>query len=209
MRFTPLISIFLYIAFIALSCSSGSDEKIMDSAEVIPSSNYKSKITDTTKAILNDFGFSKDTAAVYGLEYDTIYVNDNPFFPERFLLKTSRKIVLKNGMDSTLWYHLTFEDSIKTNNALYNWLDCFNQNCTSIKLYEHKKLQKDNFLLFVSDTSLTYICSNTLISKSDWLRYYKIHSGIENWKLILHQKKNSKVEWQAIKGDEEIILTKN
>ena len=191
-----------------LSCSSKVDERIINAKEVVPSSNYEAKISDTLKPTFQDFGFSKDTAALYGLEYDTIYLNDESFFPERFNPKSSIKLVLKTGKDSTLWYHWAFKDSTKTNNALYNWLDCFDKSCKSIKLYENKKMQKDNFFLFVTDTSLTYISANTAISKSDWLNYYKLHSGIENWKLFIHQKKNSKAEWLAVKGDEEINLTK-
>jgi hypothetical protein len=208
MRLKRLTYFYACCAVLAVSCSSKVDEKVINAKEVIPSSNYKAKTTNSAIMPVEDFGFSKDTAVLYGLEYDSIYLNDDPFFPERFLPKTAKKLVLKTGIDSTIWYHLTFKDSIKTNNALYNWLDCFDKNCKSIKLYEHKKLQKDNFLLFVTDTSLTYICSSALISKSDWLQYYKLHSGIVNWKLIIQQKKNSKVEWQAIKGDEEINLTK-
>jgi hypothetical protein len=75
-------------------------------------------------------------------------------------------------------------------------------------MYERKKLQQDNFFILVSDTSITYISSTAKLSKLDWLKYYKQHNGISNWKLLLYQKTKSKVEWTMIKGEDEFILTK-
>ncbi len=208
MRFKSLKYLFLSWIIITTSCSSNNEEQIINAEEVIPSSDYKPAVMDTMLVPILDYGFNKDTAALYKLDYDSIYLNENTFFPERFNPKNSKKLILKNGNDSTLWYHWSYKDSLKTNNALYNWLDCFDINCKSIKLYEKKNLQKDNFMLLISDTSLTYISSNTLISKAAWLNYYKVHSGIADWKLIIYQKKNSKAEWSAIQEEEEINLTK-
>jgi hypothetical protein len=208
MRIKSLNCIFFPCLVILTSCSSNNEEQIIDAESVIPTSDYKSAVSETASVPIQDYGFNKDTAAVYKLAYDSIYLNENTFFPERFNPKKSKKLVLKNGRDSTLWYHWTFKDSIKTNNALYNWLDCFDKNCKSVKLNEKKNLQKDNFLLLISDTSLTYISSNDMVSKSAWLNYYKIHSGIADWKLIIYQKKNGKADWLTIKDDEEINVTK-
>ncbi len=208
MRIKSLNYIFFSFLHILTSCSSNNEEQIINAETVIPTSDYKSPVAVTVRAPIEDYGFNKDTAAFYKLDYDSIYLNDNTFFPERFNPKKSNKLILKNGSDSTLWYHWTFKDSIKTNNALYNWLDCFDKYCKSFKLYENKNLQKDNFILFISDTSLTYISSNALVSLSAWLNYYKIHSGIADWKLIVYQKKNGKADWLTIKEDEEINVTK-
>ncbi len=207
MRINSLI-FFLFATAVVVSCGADSDEKVINAKDVIPSSNYKESTSNKVLIPIQDFGFSKDTAARYGLEYDSIYQNENKFFPERFSPKSSNKLVLKNESDSTLWYHWTFIDSIKTNNALYNWLDCFDEDCKAIKMYERKKLQQDNFFILVSDTSITYISSTAKLSKLDWLKYYKQHHGISNWKLVLHQKTKSKVEWTMIKGEDEFILTK-
>lgn len=208
MRIKSLKFYFFSCILISTSCSSNKEEKIIAAEKVIPTSDYESSVSDSIIIPAQDYGFNKDTAALYKLNYDSIYLNENAFFPERFNPTKSKKLILKSGIDSTLWYHWTFKDSIKTNNAFYNWLDCFDKNCKSVKLYEKKNLQKDNFILFISDTSITYVSSNAMVSKSAWLNYYNNHLGISDWKLIIFQKKNGKADWTNIKDGEETNITK-
>jgi hypothetical protein len=94
-----------------------------------------------------------------------------------------------------------FKDTIRTKNALYNWLDCFGPSCKSIKVSEKKNFQRDYMLMLVNDTSITYVSSPVKIDFKSWLTYFE-KLEIENWRLMLEQNAGGKATWSQIKKGE-------
>jgi hypothetical protein len=87
---------------------------------------------------------------------------------------------------------------VATKNAFYNWIDCFGERCKAIKMYERANLQKENFVLFMSDTAIVYISSSKKLKYADWQTYFEKTNKIEDWKLIMHQGLRGKTNWGRI-----------
>lgn len=118
---------------------------------------------------------------VYALspQYDTASNTEKHIF-DRFGFNTSSKLkfISKNEVPygkSTMVtpkaemfvYH--FSDSIKLNNAFYNWLDCFGSDCQAVRLNEDLDAIKTppSFTLVYDTTLVTveYPCEH---EKNDW-----------------------------------------
>jgi hypothetical protein len=80
-------------------------------------------------------------------------------------------------------------------NALFNWMDCFGSKCKSLKYLESASFQSDALLLFVNDTSLTYISASIPLDEKKWQLYLKESHGIDLWDVVIVQKKQRKANW--------------
>ncbi len=132
------------------SCNSQKEQKV----ELV---SINDLMGDSTEQIDNNIDVQKDTLPelstniqklIYSLQpdYDTIFLNDTHIF-DRFGFNSSYKLqfVGKNkvpyGKSSMVTpkanlFVYNFSDSIKLNNAFYNWLDCFGSDCQAVKLNE-------------------------------------------------------------------------
>ncbi|MBL7898152.1 MAG: hypothetical protein JNJ99_06430, partial [Crocinitomicaceae bacterium] len=45
-----------------------------------------------------------------------------------------KSMVNSDSNESASLYYYSFSDTVKTQNAFYNWLDCFGKNCESVQL---------------------------------------------------------------------------
>lgn len=88
----------------------------------------------------------------------------------------------------------TFEDSLKTINAFYNWLDCFGPDCKTLQLNEETKATSIGFVLWVSDTKLSYLASFKAIDEKQWQKKY-FKSKESNWNFIIKQFPHSSMKW--------------
>lgn len=111
--------------------------------------------------------------------YDTL-TGEGIHSLDRFGFSTSKKLDFKAKFQvpygktnqvtpvASLFYY-TFADSIKTNNAFYNWLDCFGKDCTPVSLREDlSSIKTPPMLALVYDTTivaLEYKCEH---EKNDW-----------------------------------------
>ena len=132
------------------SCNSQKEQKV----ELV---SINDLMGDSTEQIDNNIDVQKDTLPelstniqklIYSLQpdYDTIFLNDTHIF-DRFGFNSSYKLqfVGKNkvpyGKSSMVTpkanlFVYNFSDSVKLNNAFYNWLDCFGSDCQAVKLNE-------------------------------------------------------------------------
>jgi hypothetical protein len=187
----------LYFAISLLSCGEKNKDEVLDMSDITPSSerNY-----DTVAAKIDtiDYGFNSAVANELGLNLSGIHFYEDPLFPDRFNPRTTKKLVLMQEMDSTFYCQWSYRDSVATKNAFYNWIDCFGERCKSIKMYERANLQKENFVLFMSDTAIIYISSSKQLKYADWQTYFEKTYKIEDWKLIMHQGVRGKTNWGKI-----------
>lgn len=164
--------------------------------------------SDSTHSI--DYGFDVKIADKIGIQVMEIDSIDEPMFPDRFIPRRTNKLALQLKEDLIVYCQWSFKDSIHTKNALYNWIDCFGPKCKSIKLGQKANFQKDNFVMFVNDTSITYISSRINISAEDWMKYFEIKNEIVDWKIMIQQNTSSKAKWYMVAEGkkEEIIVEK-
>jgi len=91
-----------------------------------------------------------------------------------FTTKAKAKILLKSDQknkseSNTELFVYTFSDSTKLNNAFYNLLDCFGDNCSEIKVREDLELIKTTpSTTLVYDTVYVYINHEQNYTKKDW-----------------------------------------
>lgn len=190
--------IVLLILSLFSSCG-GEKEEVLDITDVIPGSeNYKDEVKIDTAAFIADT-LSKYLDVNLVPELKLIDSKFSPItstmLPERFAAKSFFKIAIQTSNDSITICQWKYKDSIKTMNAFYNWLDCFGKNCKSLRYREAGKFQKEAMLIFVNDTSITYLSSNRMISPDLWIKYFEKNNKILEWDNIVLQQRGMKSVW--------------
>ena len=197
-------SVFAGIIFLFTACGEQKKEVLRDMKDIAPKSERDYTQQRNEKLDTIDFGFNSGVANELGLNLSGIKFNKVPMFPDRFLPKSTKKLILMQEVDSTLFCQWSFKDSTETKNAFYNWLDCFDEKCKSIKFGQTINFQKNNFVILVNDTSLTYISSIKKIQQEDWLKFFEKTEEIKNWKIVIHQNSKSKATWfRVVDGKKE------
>ena len=195
---------FAGIIFLFAACGEKKKEVLRDMKDLTPKSERDYTQQRNEKLDTIDFGFNSGVANELGLNLSGIKFNKAPMFPDRFLPKSTKKLILMQEVDSTLFCQWSFKDSTQTKNAFYNWVDCFGEKCKSIKFGETINFQKDNFVILVNDTSLTYITSVKKIQQDDWLQFFEKTEAIKNWKTVIYQSSRSKATWfKVVDGKKE------
>ncbi len=192
-----------------LSCSNDKKEEIVDLSELTTSSErYKEGKTDNQKNLKAKGHFSDSLKVQYKAILDSLKIEDSIVrkldivsFPDRFGAKTITKLFWKIKSDSVTLIDWEFNDSLKTENAFYNWIDCFGKNCKTLKIGDKVKIQKRELLILVNEKHLMAIDSEEKIDYNKWISILKSQQFGESWKYILFQPKKGKSSWMNYKNE--------
>jgi hypothetical protein len=172
---------------------------VIDSKDVVPQSENdgdqgsdKSTVTDSI-----DQSFNIAFAEELGLMVKEFKQVNEPFFLDRFTPRHLFKWDLSMEAGDAFVGQWSFKDSVSTMNAFYNWLDCFGARRKSFKLLDKVNFQSDNFIVFLNDTSITFITSPIKLDKELWRRYFEGQNNVKEWDLVLYQAKRGKVNWMT------------
>jgi hypothetical protein len=184
------------IGFLVLfSCSGEKNEKVLDMSELIPQAKKETskslKVKDTTHFSL----FNRSLADSCGIQIQEYSEVKDPMFPDRFMPVSKFKLILNTQETSLFMGQWTYGDSLKTINAFFNWLDCFGLECSSIKYREEVNMQKDALILFINDTSITYLSSKSKLELNNWEQYLEKQYRIDQWDLVVWQQPRKKAVW--------------
>ena len=128
-----------------------------------------------------------------------------PSFAKHFLDRFNPKHIIKNklfhGGDSILHFRWTFSDTTATNNAFYNWLDCYGTTCLSLKLYEPFKIEKQATLIFRNHNSISYIRGKQNVSKEAWINFEKTLFPADSLSLLIVQQPGKNALWYQYKNN--------
>jgi hypothetical protein len=173
----------IFSILVIYSCSSKKEQNV----EIISMDDLMGDSTEQPSIIVEEKQDSvpilstKIEKLLYALkpDYDTTFTNKSHVF-DRFGFNTSYKLqfIGKNKVPygksimvtpKANFFVYNFSDSVKLNNAFYNWLDCFGSDCQAVKLKEDIKAVKTppSFTL-VYDTTiviLEYPCEH---EKNNW-----------------------------------------
>lgn len=102
----------------------------------------------------------KDVSVSFRLIFEEIYQenrfypSDAEIFPTRFGPKEYFAVTQKDDYDSEIanWYFLSFKDSVMTDNAWLNWLDCFGASCQSLSFLSSDKINERTGHIWTNDT---------------------------------------------------------
>lgn len=189
------------VLLITAACGGKQKDEVIDMKDITPHSNRNYDSTEIEKVETIDYNFDRRVADSIGLQVMEIDSVTEPFFVDRFSPRSQTKLYLQMKEGQLLFCQWSFKDSVKTKNAFYNWIDCFGEKCKSIHFGQNVNFQKDNFRLFMNDTSITYISSALRLSTKDWQAYLKSVSGVEEWKLIIEQSTRGKAKWMRFFDD--------
>ena len=204
MIYQQIVKFYIYLIFgcglIFLSaCSEQDNYEVVSSEEVLPQAkrNYdvieNEEEKDTPKMSpleerlidsLHDIQFSKE---------NDLRIEDTRILPNQLGYKEKKETFF--NYDSIPYHFLewTFADSTQTVNAFYNWLDCFGNDCRSIKINEEVNGCKQAFITWVSNTNITYLESTEPIDRRKWEQLF--FNKKRAWNYIIQQAPKHKVNW--------------
>ena len=200
---------FFVLFFFLFSCSNKKKEKTIDLSEITTSSErYKEGKLESKKDKKKKVSFTDTLDVHFKGILDSLNINDSVVrkldivsFPDRFGAKSVTKFYWKEITDSINFIDWEFTDSLKTENAFYNWIDCFGENCRSIKIGDKVKIQKRGLLVLVNEKHLIVIDSDKKIDYLKWVSLLKNQLFGENWKYIVFQPKKGKAVWMNYKNE--------
>lgn len=165
-----------YIYFLGLallfSCKSEVVVETIALEDVLPQSTYTQDTsrTDVEEEVelVSEFELSlrkaiRDSSLIFSKEDFSL-----KYFPDRLTNVSREQELIIVDSDSILFTVWEFPDSLTTINAFYNWLDCFGENCTEMKIDEEINFSKKNVLTFVSDYHLIYLESVSSFNMNKW-----------------------------------------
>ena len=200
---------FFVLFFFLFSCLNKKKEKTIDLSEITTSSErYKEGKLESKKDKKKKVSFTDTLDVHFKGILDSLKINDSVVrkldivsFPDRFGAKSVTKFYWKEITDSINFIDWEFTDSLKTENAFYNWIDCFGENCRSIKIGDKVKIQKRELLVLVNEKHLIIIDSDKKIDYLKWVSVLKTQLFGENWKYIVFQPKKGKAVWMNYKNE--------
>src|SRR5690606_18963426 len=74
----------------------------------------------------------------------------------RFGVKNEITLEMISDLDTSYWYLASYKDTTFSQNAFYNWLDCFGENCTSLKIDDEIVFRKSHGQVWWTDTLIIY-----------------------------------------------------
>ena len=185
----------LVLGLFLVGCTPETGQDIKDLSDILPSAqrdydqkdSVEEKREDTLEVYQNRF-------AVIG-RLDSISSYDDDLFPDRVGPEGMEKYILNFTGDQTIFVKWRFSDSLRVTNALFNWLDCFGQDCKSIRVAEESNLQRKAFHVLANDSVLIYLESENKLDPERWDEYFEKQGYELDWNYRMEQAPSRKVEW--------------
>jgi hypothetical protein len=182
-----------------LSCKEQKEDNIQDFGKVVPKSSKR----ETRDIVLNseiDSARIKNYEKINYLVIDSVKEISKSLLPDRFNPIKKIKETLYFQKDSLLFCEWKYKDTNNLKQALYNLMDCFENPCKPIKMFESANISKSNFSILCSEKSLILIKSSTEIKTKEWLTFLEVEKGYKSFNIIISQLKNGKTKWFSSKN---------
>ncbi len=183
-----------------ISCKSEKKENVIDLNDVLPSSERyaegQDSVVETQTVFFYDSlsAFSRYISDTTGMVRETIQSIDSIWLPERLDHQLVEKWKGEVKGKEMIVAVFSFRDSSNMKNTLFNWLDCFGVKCTSLQLYEQKKIKGLPFLLYATTRKIVFIQSDVLDEKR-LLIHLQDYFGRDLPKYVVSQAPSSKTKW--------------
>src|SRR3989338_4079116 len=100
-----------------------------------------------------------------------------------------------------------YNDSLRTKNAFFNWIDCFGPKCKSYTVGANIRIPKRAALWLVGSKELVIIEGNKAIDEKLIREILSKDPKKENWLYLVNIPKSGKTTWKRIdKGEEKPIV---
>ena len=189
-RFLTIIS----ILFLLISCN-GKKEEVIDLSDRIPKSDRNYDEVDSSQSDPISKQFLPEFKELWP-ETDSLRLIGKREFIDRFRPASSQKFTLFQQGDSLHYMRWSFEDSVKTKNAFYNWLD-------------HKRIdyfgseeviQKEAFSMLYADTVILFVSGK--FDLENWRETLEEKEIISEGDVLIEQKKYGRAKWYRLTEEE-------
>lgn len=197
MRFFFLLFLFFYL----ISCNNSEDQKILKMDDIIPTSkNYREGVQNQLEEKKVNYYdslslFSRNISDTLELQKESIFYPDSVMFLDRFTFQKKEKWFGKSNEITQLVGVWSYKDSLEMKNALFNWLDCFGKTCNTLQLFDEKRMNNQNFLIFTTERKIIYVCSSGNFNLKKVLLNFEKTIKKERIFYVICQNAGSKTEW--------------
>ncbi|HZH85811.1 MAG TPA: hypothetical protein VFD77_00745 [Brumimicrobium sp.] len=200
---------FFILTVIWSACSNDKDFEIIDSESILPQAqgqyDYSEDTSQNEEVEISPFEehLKQSFPDINFKGENTLEKREMLFMPDRLGYTEKNETYFTHD---SIPFHLiewTFKDSLKTVNAFYNWLDCFGHKCKSIRIDEEKNGSKEAFVVWISNTKITYLASIKSINRRIWQKaIFDLKEN--NWNYVIHQAPHGKINWTVSASQKEI-----
>ena len=190
-------NLFFLILILILTACSNEQEKVVQLDDLVSGSkvNYDKNDTLVKSDNIKQISFFVNRLCD-SLQKDKMKVEvDSSFsFLERFHPIKSDKVRFQEG-ELIAYSHWKWEDSIKTSQAFFNWLDQFGDKKQSLIVGDQVKIQKSGFIVLLQDKSIVYLEFGRTFKPEYYLHKLTNCGFGKHWKYILYQQPLKKTNW--------------
>jgi hypothetical protein len=164
-------SIFIYIILACsqlafFSCREKQQKVIVDYEALRPKPERQYEIDPDTVTI--PALEPKDVSAAFKSLFEKIYQkdlfipSDKEIYPYRFGAKEYLAVTQKDINDNKMgtWFFLLYKDSVMTDNAYLNWMDCFGKECQNLGLGSGDNIAENTGQIWTNDTLIIAYIAN-------------------------------------------------
>lgn len=185
-----------FLLILLYACNSKQD-KILKLDDLVLGSKGKVITKDTarnqvdTKPITYFISLLCDSLQI---DHASVAIDSTFMFPERFHPIKTDKVIFKQT-ELIAYKHLQWSDSIRANQAFFNWLDQFGERKKSLVVGDQINVMKPGFLLLLQDKSIVYLEFGRTF-KPEYLLHKLTNCGFgRHWKYVLYQQPQKKTVW--------------
>jgi hypothetical protein len=167
MRKGIFIGLILASALIAVSsCRDKQEKVIVDYDALRPTAIRKTEIDPDTVTIpaLTPADVSISFRPLFEIIYekDFFIPSDKELYPYRFGAKEYLAVTQHDVNENPLgtWYFLLYQDSVMTDNAYLNWMDCFGKDCQNLGLGSGDNIAENTGQIWSNDTLIVAYIGN-------------------------------------------------
>jgi len=187
--------------FIILSCTQEKNTETIEASDIIPEAKGNYNYTDSSESMDNELDrLSIALIREYGDHFQDkktkSFGSSWTFIPDRVKTDSSFNKVFELDSSETQLKSWYFSDSLRTINALYNWLDCFGSNCQAVSIADSVNVSAESFILLQSNTQIHFVRSEKNLNFKNWEKFFdKTMNNNNSWNFIIQQRTKDLLDW--------------
>ncbi len=193
---------FIIVLFM-VSCGDNLEVETVSLEEILPQSTEYSKSNYVEEPLEKDSTsvFRNAVQAAYS-DSILVFVEGVPrqkFFPDRLTATSHEQAFIRFGEDTLVVTSWQFVDSLTTVNAFYNWLDCYGDNCSEIRIGDTKNVTKKCVFTAVSTAHLVHVECPANFDITAWRsRVISFLYPEETWTYGFSQERRKGMKWHFV-----------
>ncbi|MFT5778895.1 MAG: hypothetical protein ACI837_001852 [Crocinitomicaceae bacterium] len=198
----------IFLLFGLISACTTDEAPVLDMNDILPESKGNYDYVDSTNSDSNQDSLKlfRTQFSPLLIDFDTIRHVNSRLIVDRFGHEKVDKFELIGGEQILHCYTWIYSDSSRVINALYNWIDCFGDDCKSTVVGGEDNLQKNAFHIYANDTALIYLESDHAIKTSLFTKYLESQGYDEDWNYCIEQTRGGKARWYKFDGKRKVTI---